>query len=468
MTDLWRLSACEVVNLLEAKEVSPSELIDAVESRCRAVDPLINALPTLCFDRARKNALSLERSSQLISTALKGLPITIKDLSDVAGVKSTYGSAIYRDHIPQESDPMVQRLENAGGVVYAKSNTPEFGTGGITFNDVFGETRSPRHTGYASGGSSGGAAAALAAGCAWLSHGSDMAGSLRTPAAFCGVTSLRPSPGRISRDSAMLPFDPLPQQGPMARNVMDLALFANAMLDTPPADWQGPGLTPEKPARIAYSADLGITHISDDIQNGLMDLVAGLSRHACKLTEAAPKLDGVHETFDVLRALHYGVSLEEEFSRYPGVMKPEVEWNIQKGLDLDPAILRLALRNQGTLVNNAAKFMENYDLLICPATSTTCVPLGARYPGHAAGIPIPEYYRWLAIAYATTVTTLPIVTLPVAQADNGMPVAMQLIGRPGDETNLLRHALWLEQEIHWDSTPIDPVVDESQDTSKQC
>ena len=454
------MSAREVVNLLATKQVNPAELLDAVEARCRSVDPRINALPTLCFDRARENAKKLLNGRGIDNTVLKGLPITIKDLNDVSGVRTTYGSAIYKDHVPETSDPMVRHLEAAGGIVYAKSNTPEFGTGGITFNDVFGPTRSPRNTRFASGGSSGGAAASLATGCAWLSHGSDMAGSLRTPAAFCGVTSLRPSPGRINRDSAMLPFDPLPQQGPMARDIGDLALFAEAMFDTPPPDWAGPSPAPVRPARVAYSVDLGITQISDDIQHVVTDLADGLSRLGCNVKEAMPEFDGIHDTFDALRALHYAVSLEAEMRRHPGVMKPEVEWNVQSGLDLDQAVLRDALRNQGAIVNHAARFMADFDLLICPATSVTSVPAEARYPGHEGGIPIPDYYRWLAIAYATTVTTLPVITLPVASGDEGMPIAVQLVGKPGGDAMLIQQALWIREQIDWDSMPIDPVTAE--------
>ena len=254
----------------------------------------------------------------------------------------------------------------------------------------------------------------------------------------------------------MMPFDPLPQQGPMARNVGDLALFADAMLDSPPDDWTGRQLTPAKPARIAVSPDLGITHVSDDIQHAMADVAAGLSGLGCEVRESAPALDGVHDTFDALRALHYAVTLEDELRQHPGVMKPEVEWNIQSGLDLDHATLRIALRTQGDIVTSAARFMDDHDLLICPATGMTCVPAEARYPGHDAGIPIPEYYRWLAIVYATTLTTLPVVTIPVALGDHGMPIAVQLVGRPGSESDLLRHALWVEQQIEWDCTPIDP------------
>ena len=385
--------------------------------------------------------------------------MTIKDLTDVAGVRTTYGSAIFRDHVPAASDRLVRRIESRGGIVYAKSNTPEFGTGGITFNDVFGLTRSPRNTSRASGGSSGGAAASLAAGCAWLSHGSDMAGSLRTPAAFCGVTSLRPSPGRIRSDAPLLPFDPLGQNGPMARSIGDLALFAMAMFDEPPDELPVSDGKALKPERIAVSNDLGITRIDERIEAVLDGLCGTLSRAGCRIAKARPPLDGVHETFDALRAHAYAISHESTLAEHPGIMKPENEWNIRSGMNLDPDRLRRAQRRQGGIVEAAERFMQDYDILICPATSLPSLPAHTRYPGFESGTPIPEYYRWLAVAYATTATALPIATLPVAYGEDGIPVAVQLVGHPREEARLLRHALWIERHLGWDAFPVDPSGD---------
>ena len=189
--ELLSLSACEVVSLLKSKKVSVGELLNALESRIEAVDPYINALPTRCFERAK-----IESDENYQHTLLCGLHIAIKDLADVSGVKTTYGSLIYKDHVPQKSDLLVEHLQRAGGVVYAKTNTPEFGTGGNTVNEVFGMTRNPWNTQMSTAGSSGGAAAALATGMAWLAQGSDLGGSLRNPASFCGVTGLRPSIGK--------------------------------------------------------------------------------------------------------------------------------------------------------------------------------------------------------------------------------------------------------------------------------
>ena len=349
--------------------------------------------------------------------------MTIKDLLPVAGVRTTFGSRIYENHFPDESDQLVRRIENHGGIVYAKSNTPEFGAGGITFNDVFGVTRSPRNTRFASGGSSGGAAASLASGCAWLSHGSDMAGSLRTPASFCGVTSLRPSPNKIRSDSEFLPWDILSAEGPMARSIEDLGLFADVMFAGASASMPmlQAARSPAQPRRIAVSRDLGITTVSDRVADNFqhfVDRLAGKSWNwNWNIVEGHPDLSGVHDCFDVLRAQCYAVNLEQTLAEHPGVMKPEVVWNIKAGLALNAEKIRKAIRTQGQIINRAATYMRDVDLLICPATSVLSVPADLRYPGCDGENPLPEpeaeYYRWLAIAYATTVTALPVITLPI-------------------------------------------------------
>src|SRR4249919_523821 len=221
--DLTSLSARGAVAALRSGEVSPRELVEAALRRIEDVDGPLNALPTLCAERALAHAEAAD--GQL---ALAGLPIAVKDLTDVAGVRTTYGSPIYADNVPERSDIVVERLEERGAVVIAKSNTPEFGAGGQTFNEVFGPTRNPWDTSRTCGGSSGGSAVALATRQVWLATGSDLGGSLRTPASFCSVVGLRPSPGRVARGPAELPFDTLSVEGPMARDVADSALMLDA------------------------------------------------------------------------------------------------------------------------------------------------------------------------------------------------------------------------------------------------
>ena len=228
-TSLITRSAVEMVELLAIGAITPHDCLDALEARIAEVDGPVNALPILCMSRARAAADAVISRPASERGLLKGLPVAIKDLTEVAGVLTTFGSPIYKDHVPASSDPLVERLEDEGGLIYAKTNTPEFGAGANTFNEVFGPTRNPWNTSLSAAGSSGGSAAALATGTAWLAHGSDLGGSLRNPASFCGIVGLRPSPGRVATQPGY-PMDRLLSvQGPMARTVADVALFLDAL-----------------------------------------------------------------------------------------------------------------------------------------------------------------------------------------------------------------------------------------------
>ncbi|HBY30381.1 MAG TPA: hypothetical protein DEH75_28215 [Bradyrhizobium sp.] len=273
---LVKETACAVVDKLKAGDVTPLDLLDVLERRIAEVDGKVNALPTLCFDRARAHAKALMQKPAGERGLLAGLPVPIKDLTAVSGVLTTLGSPIFKDNVPAKSDILVERLEQNGGVIYAKSNTPEFGAGANTFNEVFGPTRNPWDTSRSAAGSSGGAAAALASGTAWLAHGSDMGGSLRNPASFCGVVGLRPSIGRVAHTPKFGIDRTLGVQGPMARNVEDLALLLDAMSGEHAADPLSlPALSTSflsatrsgnKPTRIAYSPDLGITPVDPEVK----------------------------------------------------------------------------------------------------------------------------------------------------------------------------------------------------------
>lgn len=454
MDELIRKSACDIAALLRAGDICVDDTLDALAARIDAVDAEINALPTLCFDRARA------RAGISSDTVLAGIPVAIKDLTDVAGVRTTYGSILYENHVPQASDLMVERLEANGGVVYAKSNTPEFGTGGNTFNDVFGATRNPYDTTRSAGGSSGGAAAALASGTAWLAQGSDLGGSLRTPASFCGVTSLRPSPGVVTTSPGSNPFDVYAQTGPMARDVADLALFADALAGPshrcglskphPVDEFRNAAAKPRKPARVAYSDDLGVTPIAAEVVEVCRRALALLQRDGIHIDEAHPDLSLMDAAFDVPRALDYAQSYAAGLEQTRDIVKPEVLWNIERGLQLEADEIRRARDAQGQVFTNASRFMLDYDLLICPAAMLPPYPVEERYPGYADGIPYSEYYRWLAICCAITATTLPVITLPCGKTGSGLPVGVQVIGKPHGELDLFARARYLEAIFAWD------------------
>src|ERR1700750_3212901 len=265
-SELTRMTAVEAVKRLKAREISPLDLIEALAKRLADVEPAVSALPTLCLDRARDHAKRIMQGSACEASGeagwLAGLPVSIKDLTDVAGVRTTYGSPIFAQHVPAKSHPLVERIERKGGIVMGKSNTPEFGAGGSTFNEVFGRTRNPWNTSLTCGGSTGGGSVSLATGEVWLAQGTDHGGSLRRPGTYCSTVGIRPSPGRVTRGTSNNLWSPQSVQGPMARNVPDLALFLDTMavlclqdpmtFDAPAVSFSAAVANPVMPRRIAW------------------------------------------------------------------------------------------------------------------------------------------------------------------------------------------------------------------------
>ncbi len=243
----------------------------------------------------------------------------------------------------------------------------------------------------------------------------------------------------------------------MARNISDLALFADVMMDSDSDSIRQAAGEPKKPSRIAISDNLGITSISDEVLTPFHRFIDELEKTGCAISEHHPNLSGVHDAFDVLRAHSYAISLEQTLVDNPGIIKPEVVWNIETGVSLSAEKIRQATRSQGQIINRAAEFIRQFDLLICPATCVASIDTELRYPGSDGSVPIPEYYRWLAIAYATTVTALPIITLPCGFKAAGMPIGIQLVGKPGGEDDLFRYARFIEKITGWNSMPINPL-----------
>lgn len=466
MDELTERSAREVVDLLRGGDVSPHEALDAVEQRVAEVDDQVNALPIRCFERARSHADRLTQLPPNRRGLLGGLPVPIKDLNDVSGVLNTFGSKLRSDNVPDTSDILVEHLEAEGAVVYAKSNTPEFGAGGNTFNEVHGPTRNPHDLRLTAGGSSGGAAAALASGTAWLAHGSDLAGSLRTPASFCGVTSLRPSPGLIASGPNAVPFLVHPQQGPMARDIADLALFTDAMVGEsplaglckpPPSEsFRSAAGSPIRPSRVAFSLDLGVAETSPEVAAICLAAIASLEGDGIDVVPDHPDLSDAEKAFAVPRALMYSTLLGADLPANRDVFKPELIANIEEGLALDGDDIRSSLHAQGRVFRDAAEFMLGYDLLICPASIVPPFPVEERYLGYSDGLPANEYFRWLSIVYTITATTLPVISIPCGHTTTGLPVGLQLIGPPHGERRMFALARHIERVFGLDPRPVRP------------
>jgi amidase len=464
---LVRASACAIVDKLKTGEVTPLDLLDVLERRIAEVDGPVNALPTLCFDRARTHAKALMQKPIGERGLLAGMPIPIKDLTNVEGVKTTQGSPIYKDSVPIRSDLLVEHLEGEGGVIYAKSNTPEFGAGANTFNEVFGATRNPWDLSRSAAGSSGGAAVALATGTAWLAHGTDMGGSLRNPASFCGVVGMRPSIGRVAHSPAFKIDRNLTVHGPIARNVEDLALLLDAMsgehpadplsLPSLPASFLSAARSGKGPKRVAYSPDLGITPVDPEVAAITRKAASRFAEAGAIVEEAHPDLREAHECFHVLRAFDFAISKAALLRSKRDQLKPEVIWNIEEGLKLSVEQLERAEAQRLAMTARTLEFFRTYDLLLTPATIVAPFPVENRYVAECAGKKFDNYVEWLGIVYAITLVCCPALSLPCGFTASGLPVGLQMVAAPRGEARLLAGAKVLEDILGLrGTTPIDP------------
>ncbi len=463
LADLIPKSATEIVALLRKGEVTTGDLLDALEERVRQVDGTINALPTLCFERARERASSVPADS-----VLAGLPVAIKDLVAVEGVLTTYGSPIFAKNVPDSSDVSVCMLEAAGGVVYAKANTPEFGAGANTFNEVFGRTVNPWNTSRSVAGSSGGSAAALASGTAWLASGSDLGGSLRNPASFCGIVGLRPSPGRVAHGPADLPFTSMSVEGPMARSVPDVALMLDAMsgrhpvdpmsLERPNESFTDAVRARRRPNRVAFSVDLGgITPVDREVAAIVEKAARVFEDLGCTVVEASPDFGDVQLIFQTLRAMQFAASKKALLDSHRELLKPEVVWNIEKGLALTMDEIAAAELARGRLYHRVEQFFHTYDLVLSPATIVPPYPVENRYVETCNGHTFSNYIEWCTVAYAFTCASCPAVSVPAGFTADGLPVGLQIAGKPRGEADLLSAAALYEEAAAIDSgIPIDP------------
>ena len=400
---------------------------------------------------------------------LCGLPVPIKDLTEVGGVRTTFGSPIFADNVPAQSNILVRNLEANGAIVYAKSNTPEFGAGANTFNEVFGATRNPWNTARSAAGSSGGAAVALATGMAFVAHGSDMGGSLRNPASFCGVAGLRPSLGRVAKSPGAKIDATLSVEGPMGRDVEDLALLFDAQTGEHPADplslpsprtsFLDAARSGWRPRKVAYSADLGITPVDPQVAAITKAAALRLADAGVIVEEAHPDMSEAHECFHVLRALSFAVSRAKLLREHRHLLKPEVVWNIEQGLALGAEEIAKAEAQRVALAGRMLTFFDSYDLLLCPATIVAAFPIEERYLAQCAGKTFDNYVEWLAIVYAITLACVPAMSLPCGFTRDGLPVGLQIVGPPRADGRVLAGGKLLQDILALrPATPIDPRV----------
>jgi amidase len=473
MTELYKLSAADLVARLKSGDVTPTQAVEAAFARIEMVERDVRALPTLCRERALAAAKAIEADTETSAARksdpawLAGLPIAVKDLNDVAGVRTTYGSPIYADHVPEKSEHMVERLEANGAIIIGKSNTPEFGAGGNTFNQIFPSTVTPWNTKLSASGSSGGSAAAVAAGEVWLATGSDYGGSLRTPAAFCGVVGLRPSPGRVANSPNPFPFDTVAVEGPMGRDVRDTALMLDAMvgsdacdplsLPAPDRSFASYAVPDNRPRRVAYSRDLGVSPLHKDISDACDRAVETLSAAGWEVTEDIPDFTGVMETAHSIRAAYFAAGKAELLETHRDQLKPDIIWNIEKGLTESGAALAAAERHRGVLFGQMAAFFKTHDLLLAPTTCMPPFPVEWRCPEELNGYAFKDYMDWLQLTSMLSITSSPIISLPVGLTPENLPVGLQFCGRPHGEHEVISAAFQAEQLLGMaGQVPLDP------------
>jgi amidase len=463
----WKLTAAQAVEALRSGKLTPADLLAAVRDRVAAVNPAVNALPTLCFDRAESHARRLALEPVEARGLLAGLPLPIKDSYEVEGVRTTWGSLAYKHHVSVRSDYLVEVIEAQGGIVFAKSNTPEFEAGANTFNEVFGRTLNPWNTALSAGGSSGGAAVAVATGMAHIAQGSDFACSLRYPAAFCGIVGLRPSPGLIPQGPSRLPHQVLSVIGPLARNVEDVGLALDAMVafdmrdpltrPAPARHYQAAARQPWRPPSAALSMDFGFAQVSEAVADCVTLAAEKLRAAGLDLKEARLDLSAADPCFRTLRAFQFAAMRSDALRDHRDRLKPEVVWNIEEGLKLTAGAIAAAEAERQSLRAAVLGKFDSCDVIIAPAAPVLPFPVGERYVTRIDGVEQKSYLDWLALGYAVTVTGCPAIAIPCGQSRDGLPCAIQIIARPYREDQLLAAARWCEKVLGCRlDRPIDP------------
>jgi Asp-tRNA(Asn)/Glu-tRNA(Gln) amidotransferase A subunit family amidase len=470
---LIELSALELRRLIASREVSPVEVLDAFIAQIERADPAINAFTVTRFEDARAEAgaararLAPGAGEPLDAGALCGLPLAIKDLSLTRGLRTTFGSPIYRDFVPDTDDLVVQFVKEAGAVIVGKTNTTEFGAGNNTTNAVFGATVNPFDAARTSGGSSGGAAAALAANMIPLATGSDTGGSLRVPATFCGVTSLKPTPGLIPFERRTYPYWPFQLQGAMARSVDDLGLLVSVMARDHPID---PMSYPRDPTefreieaaepgrlRVAFSPDLGFAPTSAMIRRVFDARIARFQDHFAVAELDHPDLGTAARVNWVMRGLQYLGSHKAHYAEHRDQLGPNVRLNYEQALQLTVDDVVQAFTEHASLHREMDRFFARYDVLVCPGATVTPFPKEDLYVASIDGEDLDTYVAWAGLTNALSTTGNPVVCVPCGRDEEGLPFGFQIVGpRRGDGT-LLRVARSLEQIFAGDPELARPV-----------
>ena len=455
--ELCFLSATKLAQMIRTREISAREVMEAHLTQIERTNSAVNAVVTLVADQALEQADEADRALGRGETpgVLHGLPLGVKDLVHTKGIRTTYGSPIYKDFVPDSDALIVEREKAAGAIIVGKTNTPEFGAGGQTFNEVFGETCNPYDFTKTCGGSSGGAAVALACGMLPLADGSDFGGSLRGPAAFCNVVGFRTSPGRVPVWPTRLGWWTLSVQGPMARTVGDIALFLTAIAGPDPRSpisIQEPGSLFSRSlardfqgVRIAWSRNLGylpIERVVSEVCDAQRSVFEDLG---CRVEEAHPDFTGASEVFSVLRAWKFALDRGEELRKYRDLIKDTVIWNTEKGFKLDGQTVAHAEAKRTEIYHHVREFMEQNDFLVLPVNAVPAFPIEQRTITEINGVKMKDYVEAGALRHTISITGLPAISVPCGFTPEGLPVGLQIVGRHNRDFEVLQLAHAFEQ-----------------------
>ena len=437
--------------------LTASEVMEAFLTQISRVNPHVNAICTLDEPLARSAAEAADRALAAGEEVgpLHGLPIAIKDLHPTRGMRTTYGSPIYKDYVPTLDQLHVSRLREAGAVVIGKTNTPEFGAGSQTFNTVFGTTYNPYDLRCTCGGSSGGAAVAVATGMLPIADGSDMGGSLRNPAAFCNTFGFRPSPGRVPAWPTVNNTRRLGVQGPIARSARDIALLMAVMagpdervplsIDEPASVFAEPLARDYRGVRVAWSPTLGRYEVDQEVIAVCESALGYFASLGCEVLRKDPDLQEVDDIFQTLRAYSFALAHHQDYVEHKALLKDTVVWNIEKGQRLSAGDIAQAEALSTTVFERTVEFFHEVEFLLCPTTQVPPFSNGIEWVRHINGIEMKTYIDWMGLCYAITVTGCPAISVPVGFTDGGLPVGLQIVARPKQDFAAIQLAHHIEQ-----------------------
>jgi len=469
-SEICFMTATEMVQRIRAKELSCREVMEAHLARIERVNPIVNAIVTQIPPEqalALADAADEDLAQGKDIGPLQGLPIAHKDLVPTRGLRTTFGSPIFKDFVPEDDGLIVERLKNAGAITIGKTNTPEFGAGSQTFNEVFGETLNPYETSKTCGGSSGGAAVALACGMLPIADGSDMGGSLRNPGNFCNVVGFRTSPGRVPAWPGLAAWFPISVQGPMARTVKDAALMLSAIAGPDPRSpisvseagslFARPLDRDFKGVRIAWSKDLGELPVDPRVTQALESQRHVFEDLGCIVEEGQPGFHNADEIFKTWRAWHFELSFTELVKNHRELLKDTIIWNIEQGQKLTGPQLGRVEVQRTELYHRVRTFMKTHEFMICPVNQVPPFDVKQRWVEEIDGVKMDTYIDWMKSCYYITVTGLPAISVPCGFTPEGLPVGMQIVGRHNDDFGVLQlaHAFEMATGV-WQKHP--PVV----------